>query len=182
MLLLEKMKILSHTIKRDLIQRSWKVIYTRPRWEKKVDTLLHEAGVESYCPVKKEYHKWADRMKIVEVPLFSSYVLVYSNAKEESLIRQTLGVINFIYFQGRPAVVAETEIDRIKYFMEHNRDIEVVSVNQLSQGDRIMIKTGALKDQVGNVLKIQGKNVLMILDHLGCVIVTKVAAENTVLA
>jgi len=176
------MTMLSNAHKLNLQQRSWKVIYTRPRWEKKVDTLLQASGVESYCPLKKESHKWADRNKIVHLPIFSSYVFVHSNLKEELLIRQTLGVINFIYFEGRPATLTDAEINRIRDFIVQEKDMEIISVNQLSAGDRVRIKSGALESLSGEVLQVQGKNVLMVLDHLGCMIITKVATHNTILA
>ena len=32
--------------------KKWFVIYTRPRWEKKVNQLLQMQGINSYCPSK----------------------------------------------------------------------------------------------------------------------------------
>jgi len=26
-------------------------------------------GIEAYVPLKKEYHRWSDRVKLVDVPL-----------------------------------------------------------------------------------------------------------------
>ena len=175
------MKSSSSTSVENSNPRSWRVIYTRPRWEKKVDLLLRAQGIESYCPLKKEYHTWADRIKMVEMPLFSSYVFVYSNLKEDIQVRQTLGVINFILFQNRPAIVSSEEILRIKYLTDNYSEIEVVNINQLSPGDRVLIKNGALENKEGRVLKVQGKNILMALDNLGCIILAKVASKNTVL-
>ncbi|HEV7622062.1 MAG TPA: transcription termination/antitermination NusG family protein, partial [Flavisolibacter sp.] len=48
----------------------WYAIYTRPRWEKKVNGLLIQKGIESYCPLNKVRRKWSDRIKLVEEPLF----------------------------------------------------------------------------------------------------------------
>lgn len=168
-------------VKNEMLKRSWKVVYTRPRWEKKVDVLLRLMDIESYCPLRKEYHTWADRKKMVEVPLFSSYLFVNCNAKEEIQIKQTLGIINFVFYQAKPAVIREEEIEKIKYFVEHYKDIEVVSVSQLAVGDRLLIKSGAFIDKRGEILQIQGKNLVMLLEHMGCVIVTKVAINNTMI-
>ncbi|WP_448634547.1 UpxY family transcription antiterminator [Pedobacter panaciterrae] len=82
--------------------RRWYVIYTRPRWEKKVDELLKLQGITSYCPVRKVKNKWADRIKEVELPLFNSYVFVYIDPREELKVRVTLGVMNFVYYMGKP--------------------------------------------------------------------------------
>jgi transcription antitermination factor NusG len=54
----------------------WYAIYTRPRWEKKVNGLLEAKGIESYCPLNRVRRKWSDRIKTIEEPLFKSYVFV----------------------------------------------------------------------------------------------------------
>ena len=43
-------------------------------------------------------------MKIVEEPLFKSYVFVKVNDEDRSDVRMTPGVINFVYWQGKPAL------------------------------------------------------------------------------
>jgi len=58
---------------------NWMVLYTRSRWEKKVDKLLKEQNIISYCPVVKTSKQWADRSKTVEIPLFNSYLFVRAN-------------------------------------------------------------------------------------------------------
>ena len=93
-------------------------VYTRPRWEKKVNQLLKEKGVESYCPLNKVRRKWSDRVKIVEEPLFKSYVFVKVNDEDRATVRMTTGAINFVYWQGKPAVIKEKEIAAIKKFLD----------------------------------------------------------------
>ncbi|HEV3249719.1 MAG TPA: transcription termination/antitermination NusG family protein, partial [Puia sp.] len=51
-------------------KKKWWVVYTKPRWEKKVNQFLTEKGMESYCPLNKVRKKWSDRVKTVEEPLF----------------------------------------------------------------------------------------------------------------
>lgn len=169
------------SIKNSLSVKQWMVIYTRPRWEKKVDELLGVMGIESFCPLRKEEHEWTDRKKVVYVPLFNSYVFVKVDAKEELKVRQTLGVINFIYLQGKPAIVRESVIEEIQRYLNICPDLEVINLKELSIGDRIQIKNGVFMNQMGQILKIQGKNVLMLLEHMGCVLVAKVGANNIVL-
>ncbi|MBM3456572.1 MAG: antitermination protein NusG, partial [Bacteroidetes bacterium] len=31
------------------MSKKWFALYTKPRWEKKVNTLLNDKGVECYC-------------------------------------------------------------------------------------------------------------------------------------
>ncbi len=162
-------------------EKKWLVIYTRPRWEKKVHQQLQLQGIESYCPVRKVLNQWADRKKTVELPLFSSYVFVKINPREELKVRQTLGVLNFIYYMGKPATVRDRDIDQIKQLLESWSDLEVVSLDDLSVGSRVYIKSGIFNKQQGSVVDIKGKNVLMVLDNLQCALVTKIDVANVAL-
>jgi len=44
-----------------------------------VQRQLELMGIEAYVPLKKEYHRWSDRVKLVDVPLIPSYVFVCPN-------------------------------------------------------------------------------------------------------
>ena len=74
--------------------RKWLAVYTRPRWEKKVNQLLSEKGVENYCPLNKVRRKWSDRVKVVEEPLFKSYVFVRIGENEKWEIKKINGILN----------------------------------------------------------------------------------------
>jgi transcription antitermination factor NusG len=99
------------------LSRKWLAVYSRPRWEKKVNQLLTEKGFESYCPLNKVRRKWSDRVKVVEEPLFKSYVFVKVKEEDRTAVRMTSGVINFVYWDGKPAVIKEREINAIKRFL-----------------------------------------------------------------
>ena len=43
--------------------KKWYVLYSKPRWEKKVDAALIRKGIESWCPVNKIEKQWTDRKK-----------------------------------------------------------------------------------------------------------------------
>ena len=158
--------------------RNWFVIYTRARWEKKVDQLLKQQGINSYFPIRTIENQWADRKKMVELPLFSSYVFVNISLKEELVVRQTHGVLNFIYFLGKPAIVQNSEIEKIKNVLSENPDTEVVSLKGVRVGDRVRIKNGILSNQNGNIVKVNGKTVLMVFDHLDCALVSRVSVSD----
>lgn len=176
------MELVSVSRSQNILTRKWMVIYTRPRWEKKVNQLLETQDIISYCPVRKVEHEWSDRKKIVEIPLFSSYIFVKINMREQSKVRQTLGVINFVYYQGKPAIVDEKIINEIKHFIHLCPEMEVVNLNDLSVGDRVKIKSGVFVNQTGKLIEIQGKNVLMSLDNIGCLLIAKVPSNNIVTA
>jgi transcription antitermination factor NusG len=144
----------------------WLAIYSRPRWEKKVAQLLAEKGLESYCPVNKVRRKWSDRVKIVEEPLFRSYVFVRVNDLNRTEVRMTPGVINFVYWNGKPAVIKEREINAIKRFLNEYENVEVKPI-KLEVNQRVKITKGPLMDQEGQVLELQHKTVKVAIDSLG---------------
>jgi len=75
----------------------WYAVYTRPRWEKKVAGSLTRKKIENYCPFNRVLHQWSDRKKIVLEPLFTSYLFVRISGEEQLAVRQTEGVINFVF-------------------------------------------------------------------------------------
>ena len=150
--------------------RKWLAIYTRPRWEKKVNRLLAEKGLESYCPLNKVRRKWSDRVKIVEEPLFKSYVFVKVSDDDRAAVRMTAGAINFVYWLGKPAVIKEKEINAIKRFLNEHENVEARPV-ELKVNQRVRITNGTLMDQEGKVLDVRRKTVRVAIDSLGYILV-----------
>jgi transcription antitermination factor NusG len=164
-----------------LREKKWLVIYTRPRWEKKVDKLLKQRGIESYCPLREVVNQWADRKKEVSLPLFNSYIFVNVDLYDQANVLYTLGVMGYVYYMGKPAVVRNSIIEQIKINLANYKDLEIVNLHGIAVGDTVKIKNGALTDQLGKVIQIQGKNVLMVFDTINCALVTRVALQNLTL-
>ncbi len=155
------------------VSRKWLAIYSRPRWEKKVTQLLTEKGLESYCPLNKVRRKWSDRMKLVEEPLFKSYVFVKVSDGDRTVVRMTPGVINFVYWNGKPALVKEKEINAIKQFLNEYENVEVRPLD-LELNQRVKITAGPLMDQEGAVIGINRKTVKVVIDSLGYLLVAHI--------
>ena len=148
----------------------WLAIYTRPRWEKKVNQLLFEKGLESYCPLNKVRRKWSDRVKVIEEPLFRSYVFVKVSDENRATVRMTPGAINFVYWQGKPAVIKEKEIIAIKRFLGEYENVEVLSLD-LKVNQRVRITNGTLMDYEGKVLDVRHKIAKVAIDSLGYILI-----------
>jgi transcription antitermination factor NusG len=154
-----------------VLTRKWLAVYTRPRWEKKVNQLLTEKGLESYCPLNKVRRKWSDRVKIVEEPLFKSYVFVKVTDEDRTAVRMTSGAINFVYWQGKPAVIKEKEILAIKRFLDEYENVEARSSADLKVNQRVRITNGSLMDQEGQVMDLRHKTAKVAIDSLGYILV-----------
>jgi transcription antitermination factor NusG len=99
-------------------------------------------------------------------PLFTCYVFVRINATEHSGVLQTEGVLNYVSWQGKPAVIRDVEIEVIKNFlMEHeNVQLEKIAVDIK---DTVRIKCGLFMEQEGIVMEVLGKTVRVSLPSLG---------------
>lgn len=56
--------------------RSWYIVYTAPRLERKLMQHLTVAGFNTYCPMQAIYVNWDGKMKEIIVPFFSGCVFV----------------------------------------------------------------------------------------------------------
>jgi len=155
------------------VNAKWYAIYTRPRWEKKVNGLLVNKGVESYCPLNRVRRKWSDRIKTIEEPLFKSYVFVKISEESRSDVRMTDGVINFVYWNGKPALIKEKEIQTIKRFLDEHDNVELVKIEP-RKDERVRVLSGPLMDQEGKVLEVKNKLVKVAIDSLGYILVADI--------
>jgi len=155
----------------------WYAIYTKPRWEKKVHALLTEKKIQSYCPLNKVRKKWSDRMKIVEEPLFKSYVFARVTGDEQTKVRMTAGVVNFVYWQKKPAVIPAREIETIKKFLNEYEHV-LAEPMQLKEDARVTIRQGLFMDKEAKVLKIEGNKVKVEIESIGYTLIASVDKKN----
>jgi transcription antitermination factor NusG len=157
--------------------KKWYAVYTKPRWEKKVYKLLTEKKLEAYCPLNKVRKKWSDRIKTVEEPLFKSYVFVRVSEEEQVNVRMTNGVINYIYQEGKPAVIRDREIAIIKKFLNEYDNVQAQPLN-LRPEMNVKIQQGVFMDKEAKILKIQGNKVQVNIESIGFSLIAFVDKSN----
>jgi transcription antitermination factor NusG len=142
-----------------------------------VYTLLTEKKLESYCPLNKVRKKWSDRMKTVEEPLFKSYVFARVNEEEQTKVRMTPGVMNFVYWQGKPAIIPVREIEIIRKFLNEYENITAEPL-QLREDSRVTIRQGLFMDHEAKILKIEGNRVKVVIESIGYSLIASVDKKN----
>ena len=159
--------------------KKWHVIYTKSKWEKKVDGLLLKNGIESWCPVQKKERQWSDRKKIIEEPLFRSYVFVKINRLEHSKVLGIIGVVNFLYFEKKPAIIRDNEIEVIrKYLGLANTAIQVVNLTNLPPQTKVSINQGLFMGQKGEVIRSSKKTVFVQLQSINMMMIVEFKVEE----
>lgn len=151
---------------------NWFVVYTKPKWEKKVAEKLNQIGIECYCPLITQVKQWSDRKKKIEVPLFNSYVFVHLADTDRNSVFQIPGVIRYLFWLGKPAIVRDEEIDIIKTNLK-SPNISDISVSTIQVGDRIKLDSGAFTNQNAIVQEVSKTHYILVLESLGCVLKIK---------
>lgn len=153
---------------------NWCVVYTKARNEKKVAQRL-EDHFEVYCPLVSTVRQWSDRKKKVSEPLFRSYVFVRVSVQQHQDVLQTPGVVCFVYWLGKPAIVREEEIAAIQYFTEEAESNEVLSI---AYEVTVQIDWGLFKGQEGTFLARQGDQLILLVESLGRLIRAKIPVHH----
>jgi transcription antitermination factor NusG len=159
------------------LKKQWFVIYTRPGCEKKVAEQLEKRQIETYCPQSRIYKPWGDRKKSAFQPLFRSYVFVFASPEQHRLIRQIDGVINFIHWLSKPAVIRQDEIDTIRNFLKEY-DFVRLEKTVINLEDRVRIINGPLMMWEGSVVEIRTTTVKITLPSLGYALVAEISKDT----
>ena len=144
----------------------WYAVYTRPRWEKKVSVLLQDKGIVHYCPLNKVSRQWSDRKKVVLDPLFKGYVFVQVEEAHKWELLEVNGIVNYVYWLGKPAKIRDQEIDTIRRFLNEFADVEVVETG-LQVLNKVRIKQGVLMNYKGILLELQGNRAKVRIESMG---------------
>ena len=144
----------------------WYAVYTRPRWEKKVASLLDDKGIEHYCPLNKVTRQWSDRKKVIMEPLFKGYVFVQVSEEKKWDLMNINGIVNYVYWLGKPAHIRDEEINTIRKFLNEFDEVEVVE-GLLPVNSTVRIKQGVLMNYHGLVLEIQGNKAKVKIESMG---------------
>lgn len=133
----------------------WLVLYTRPRYEKKVARQLAERGIEHFLPLREEMRQWSDRKKLVEAPLFPGYIFVHVDERQRIQTLETDGAMKYVHFNGRVAEVRTSVIDNLRLILTRPEGVRVEDAG-LRIGQRVTVKHGPLAGLEGTLITHRG--------------------------
>lgn len=155
----------------------WFALYTKPRNEKKALERLVAAGIESYLPLQRRLKQWSDRKKMVEEPLFRSYIFVRITPKDHYNVLNTFGIVRYITFEGKAVPIPDNQISLIKNLLE--QDVEVEAVEEiLEPGTRVEVKFGSLIGLMGELIEHKGKQKVVVrIEHISHALLVTLPAQ-----
>ncbi|MBM9576813.1 UpxY family transcription antiterminator [Leptospira sp. 201903070] len=150
----------------------WYALYTNPRAEKKLKKLFQERKIECFLPLISKKKKWSDRWKVVEEPMYPSYIFVKISFFEDRVkVLQLPGAHHFVFYAGKPYVIPNEDLQLVKTFLETFPDkIQIDIQEKLSPGKKVLIKEGPFagynaeiiqrKNQEQIIVKFPGMNLM----------------------
>ncbi|MBS4057125.1 MAG: UpxY family transcription antiterminator [Bacteroidales bacterium] len=134
----------------------WYALYTRSKAEKKVFAELNFAGIEAYLPMITRLRQWSDRKKLVEEPLFRSYIFVHISESDYFRVLNTPGAIRFVSFERKAVKIPPQQIEAIRFYVD-DKESEDLNIPDLKEGQLVKVKHGPMEGLVGRLLHIKGK-------------------------
>jgi transcription antitermination factor NusG len=152
--------------------KKWFAVHTKPRFEKRVTEFLTRKKIENYCPINKVLRQWSDRRKLVSEPLFPYFVFVKITESELSSLKQIEGVVNFVYWLGRPAIIRDSEIEAIRQFLDEHSNVHLEKT-QVQANEPELINGEKFKKYGNSVIALKDKSVKVELPSLGYTMVAQ---------
>lgn len=131
----------------------WYAVHTRSRFEKAVRRELTAKGIECYLPACEETHRWKDRKKVVETPVFGGYVFarfVDAEGARFQIVR-TNGVVRILGAGCTIEPVADHEIEAIRRVLESGNPW--FPHPSMREGSWVRVRRGALAGVEGRLLR-----------------------------
>ncbi len=142
---------------------NWYALQTRARHEKSVaERLLQEQNLITFLPLVREVHRWSDRRKVVELPLFSCYVFVrlVPGSAESLRVCRTDGVFRIVGVRGQGLPIPDEQIEAVRTLVGQQLPWSVHPF--LKIGQRVRIRGGSLDGVEGILLSRDGDRTLVV--------------------
>ena len=153
----------------------WVAVYTQSHAERQAQERLEQQGFETYLPIVEVKRHWSDRIKLVKVPLFPSYLFVKIKKNEPIVVRNTPGVVYIVAFRKEIAILTEQEIDNIRRFVSSKQELFVEETQKLRKGATVHIVDGPFAGMVGTLVdNCKNGNFAVRIEAIGLSLVTHI--------
>jgi len=142
------------------LNRQWFALHVNVRRERMAADALRGKGFEEFLPLCRTRRRWSDRVKELEVPLFSRYLFCRFRGEDRHRVLTTPGVGYIVGIGNIPVPVPDGEIAAL----EAVRKSGVVAQPWpfLQTGQWVRIEAGTLAGLEGILLDFRGSRRLVI--------------------
>jgi transcription antitermination factor NusG len=144
------------------VEPQWYAIHTRSQHEKSVSAQLEDRGITTFLPLVTELHRWSDRRKLVQLPLFSCYTFLHMPFVPElwAKVLRVGGVLGFVGVRGQGIPIPEKQIETIRTLPGINAPYTLCPF--LKVGQHVRVRGGSLDGIEGILVSRNGERTLVI--------------------
>ena len=144
------------------LEPRWYAIHTRSQHEKSVTAQLQNQGITTFLPLVTELHRWSDRRKLVQLPLFSCYTFLFMPFVPElwAKVLRVNGVLSFVGVRGQGVPIPEKQMDSIRTLLASNASYTLCPF--LKVGQHVRVRGGVLDGIEGILISRNGDRTLVI--------------------
>ena len=159
----------------------WRVLYVKPRSEKKTTAALAALGLQVYAPTQRVQRKWKDRKKWVEIPLFNGYIFIKIAEKDKHLPFQDKNVLKYVRIGSEYAHISDAEMERIRTISRSITEVMIIEKTQKQTlvGKRVRVINGLLAGLDGEIIAENNQTILRIeIAGLGCLMQVEMSSTD----
>jgi transcriptional antiterminator NusG len=140
----------------------WFAVYTKSRFEQKVEQRLADRSFECFLPRVKVWSRRRDRRLKIDVPAFPGYLFVRTRLWADRFheLITVPGLVRLVSVSGRPVPVPDEDIDSIRLLMARQAEVRP---HPFVTGDKVMVVSGPLTGARGIVRKIRAQRQRLIV-------------------
>jgi transcription antitermination factor NusG len=129
----------------------WYAAYTSSRHEKSVAQQMEGNRIQYFLPLYHSVRRWKDRRKEIELPLFPGYIFVHVALRDRLQVLRLPGVLQFVAFGGKPAVLPAAEIESLRDGLM--RGLRAEPHPYLKLGRRVRVHSGPMSGMEGMLIR-----------------------------
>jgi transcription antitermination factor NusG len=136
-------------------QELWYAVHVRSRFEIQMSKVLRSKGYEEFLPTYRLNHRWSDRTKELDLPLFPCYLFCRFDVRERLPILKSPGVITIVGMRKTPIPISDKEIEAIRAIVRSG--LPAGPWTRLTVGSRAFIEAGPLAGLEGILVNVDKK-------------------------
>lgn len=146
------------------LDQRWLCLQVRSGWEFRSALGLKERGYDYFVPTFKQKREWSDRTKIVEVPLFTGYLFLRFDVRNDHSVVTVPGVIRFVGTGKMPTPIDNAEIEALQ--LTTRAGLTCGPCAFLAVGQEVEIRLGPLASLRGKIERFKNKQRLILSVNL----------------
>ena len=144
----------------------WFAFRVRPRHEKQVSLALRRRGLRNFCLLYKSKRQWADRTKVVEMPLFPGYIFCSTSRSLIVPVVMTSGVIDVVRAGTNPLPADRLRIEKLQQTVSVDVLIEAWPYTEVGEAGSFSILRGPLAGLTGILVEVRRSQRLILSVNL----------------